>query len=282
MTTRSTFAAVSRRAASAIFLIALACAARAELRVVADFEGGNAEVVSIDDASRTVRIMPAIREGRGWPCWWFLRVEGLAAGQELTLEVQAQTKPYRGKSVLAAAWCQPKHAWFSHDGNAWKQSARATFTPEKIAVYKITADSSKLSLAWGRPFLPSDAEKLLADIAAKIPDAHRFELAKTRGGRSVPAIRIGAPDAPRQVWVNARQHAWESGGSWVARGFIEWFAGDEPAARELRAARAFTSSRSWTWTTSRSARAARTPNRATTTATGPSHRTIPRSPPRSA
>lgn len=44
-------------------------AVQTDLRVVTDFEGGNAEVVNIDPATSTVRIMPALREGRGWPCW---------------------------------------------------------------------------------------------------------------------------------------------------------------------------------------------------------------------
>ncbi|MCX7825236.1 MAG: M14 family zinc carboxypeptidase [Verrucomicrobiae bacterium] len=38
------------------------------------------------------------------------------------------------------------------------------------------------------------------------------------------------------IWVQARQHAWEAGSSWVGRGFIEWAAGDDPAAAQLRRA----------------------------------------------
>jgi hypothetical protein len=36
------------------------------------------------------------------------------------------------------------------------------------------------------------------------------------------------------VWVQARQHAWESGSSWVAQGFGEWLLGDEEEAVWLR------------------------------------------------
>ena len=36
------------------------------------------------------------------------------------------------------------------------------------------------------------------------------------------------------VWVQARQHAWEAGSSWVGRGFAEWAASDDPAAIDLR------------------------------------------------
>jgi hypothetical protein len=54
----------------------------------------------------------------------------------------------------------------------------------------------------------------------------------------VHGIRIdgGSREQPAVygVWVQARQHAWEAGSSWVGRGFIEWVAGDDPAAVELR------------------------------------------------
>ena len=63
-------------------------------------------------------------------------------------------------------------------------------------------------------------------------------LAKTREGRPVYGIKLGGGDedqpAPLGVWVQARQHAWEAGGSWVSRGFVEWSASDGPAAVELR------------------------------------------------
>lgn len=216
-----------------LLLPLFAITAHAELRVRTDFEGGNAEVVRLDQATRTLRIMPALHEGRGWPCWWSFKLEGLTVGEAFTLEVQAQSKPFRGKTVLAAAWCQPKCAWVSLDGETWQPSAPGTLSAEKVMSYKIPAAAAQMSLAWGPPFVPADADKLLASIAAKLPEAKRFELAKTRGGRPVQGIRIGEENAAHQVWVSARQHAWEAGGSQVGRGFIQWYASDE--AKALRA-----------------------------------------------
>jgi len=202
--------------------------AHAELRVVTDFEGGNAEVVALDQATAKLRIMPALHEGRGWPCWWHLRVDGTKAGQEITLEVQGQTRPFRPDTVLASSWCQPDQAVMSTDGKSWRQTAKTERTADKVAVYQVKAEGPSLWLAWGPPFTPATADSVLAGIKAKLGDeAERFELAKTRDGRPVNGIRIGKPDAPRQVWVNARQHAWEAGGAWVGRGFVEWLASAE-------------------------------------------------------
>lgn len=205
----------------------------AEIRVSTDFEGGNAEVVSLDQAAKTLRIMPKLHEGRGWPCWWYFRLDGLTPGESLTLEVQAQTKPFRENQVLAAAWCQPKHAWISTDGETWSPGDAGMLGADKVMTYKLKPSTESLRVAWGPPFVPGDAEKLLAELAAKLPDSKRFELAKTRDGRPVNGIRIGDENAPHQVWVGSRHHAWEAGGSQVGRGFARWYASDE--AKALRA-----------------------------------------------
>lgn len=217
----------------ALLLLLLSTVVHAEIRVSTDFEGGNAEVVTLDQASQTLRIMPKLHEGRGWPCWWYFQVDGLKPGEPFTLEVQAQTKPFREDQVLAAAWCQPKHAWLSLDGETWSPSEAGTLSADKVMRYTLKPTTASLHLAWGSPFVPTDAEKLLTEIAAKLPESKRFELAKTRDGRPVNGIRIGDENAPHQVWVGSRHHAWEAGGSQVGRGFIRWYASDE--ARALRA-----------------------------------------------
>lgn len=216
-----------------LFILACSSWVHGDIVVVTDFEGGNAEVVRLDQATGTLRIMPELHDGRGWPCWWSLRLDGVSFGQEVTLEVQAQVRPFRPGTVLNASWCQPDFAAVSHDGKTWAQTAKVERTADKIAVYKIKPEGASLWLAWGPPFVPTTAEHVLAAVKSKLGDeAERFELAKTRDGRPVNGIRIGKPDAPRQVWVNARQHAWEAGGAWVGRGFIEWIA--EDAAKDLR------------------------------------------------
>ena len=115
----------------------LSVGALAELQVSTEFEGGNAEVVRLDQATKTLRIMPELHEGRGWPCWWHLKLDGLIPGEVVTLEVQAQTKPFRDKQVLAAAWCQPKHAWLSSDGESWSPSEAGTLSEDKVMRYML-------------------------------------------------------------------------------------------------------------------------------------------------
>jgi hypothetical protein len=84
-----------------LVLLVLSLSAHAKIRVSTDFERGNAEVDSLDQATKTLRITPKLYEGRGWPCWWYFRLDGFTSGETLTLEVQAQTKPFSGDQVLA-------------------------------------------------------------------------------------------------------------------------------------------------------------------------------------
>ena len=65
----------------------LAAEPGSQLQVSTDFEGGSAEVADVDATAGVVHIHPAVHRGRGWPCWWYLRISGLQVGQDLTLKV---------------------------------------------------------------------------------------------------------------------------------------------------------------------------------------------------
>src|SRR5215213_565719 len=70
-------------------------ASAVDLRVSTDFEGGSARVESVDPAARVIRFMPGGDPGRGWPCWWYLRADGVAKGERLTLDLAASALPAR-------------------------------------------------------------------------------------------------------------------------------------------------------------------------------------------
>ena len=61
------------------------------LSVAADFEGASVGGVQIDQASRTIEFTPGGDPVRGWPCWWYFRVDGLQPGDTLTLKLKGST-----------------------------------------------------------------------------------------------------------------------------------------------------------------------------------------------
>jgi hypothetical protein len=203
-----------------------------DLAVSIDFPSGSGEVKEIDQKDRRISLIPTQHKGRGWLCWWYIKVTGITPGETITLDV--------GDGV----WATPDQATFSIDGGkTWKHTEKGNRLVRRIA-YKVKVDAPEALFAWGPPFTPDDAQDLVTRIA-KAADgkdgcrAEAFELCKSREGRPTPALRLTPPAAkdggkPFGIVVTARQHAWESGGSWVGHGFAEFLASDDPAAAALR------------------------------------------------
>ena len=217
-------------------------ATAAELRVSSDFAGGSAKVLDIDQDNNFVRVVPAGDPAHGWPNWWFFRLDGADTNKPVVLEVVAnqgtvQTDTPGEFRKLPAYWSLPDQAAFSLDGTNWEHTAKGHRQGDK-SVYQINTSSSTLWLAWGPPFTLKDADQVIRETCNRSPYAKNFVLARTLGGRPVPGVRISEPGATNSphygVWINARQHAWESGSSWVARGLIEWLVSDDPDAQSLR------------------------------------------------
>ncbi len=195
-----------------------------KLAVNIDFPGGSGVVEEIDQKQRLIRILPSDHPQRGWRCWWYVHVTGIQPGESITLDV--------GGGV----WATPDQATFSTDRRSWKHTEPGKRVPQRI-VFKQQIDANEAWFAWGPPFVPSDAKELLEAAAKRCPQAEVFNLCQSRGGHETPALKIApakADSAKFGIWVQARQHAWESGSSWVCRGFLEWITSDEPAAKTLR------------------------------------------------
>src|SRR5829696_1243708 len=220
------------------FCLAASGSPAAELRVRTDFPGGSATIESIDQATKTIQLTPGGDPQRGWPCWWYACVEGFAKDERATVSVGASKLPARnnGKDTgkpLAANWSTPNRASYSTDGKVWMHTAPGRRSGDRM-IYEITGTGDAIWIAWGPPFIPSSTEQLIIGAEKSMPEAKGFELARTREDRPVRALRIGDEKRRRAIWVQARQHAWESGASWVARGFTEWSTSDDVDARWLR------------------------------------------------
>ena len=87
------------------------------------FPGGSAEVESIDQEKRSIRLMPSDHPGHGWRCWWYFQLEGLAAGETITIDVGD------------APWATPDRATVSNDGRKNWQHTETGKRSEKRMVY---------------------------------------------------------------------------------------------------------------------------------------------------
>lgn len=210
-----------------IAFLAQSHAVRSEITVDTEFPGGSAVVESIDQDARLIQIRPDDHPGRGWRCWWYVRLAGIAPGDLIRLDVGD------------APWATPDRATYSTDGGeTWHHTDAGQRSGKRIQ-YSIRLESEEVLVAWGPPFVPEDAQALVMRLAASSPDAESFVLCKTREGNDTPALRINSKAGLTKlrrplIWIQARQHAWESGASWVCQGFAEWLVSDSPAAQALR------------------------------------------------
>ena len=216
--------------------------AQAALTVVTNFEGASARVLALDPVTQTIRISPGGNVERGWPCWWYLRLKGVDVAQPLVLRVIANTPAVTSEGgakhqKLGADWSLPAQAAISTNGVAWEQTPFGEREGNEIT-YRIQPGASNLWLAWGPPFTLSDAWSFVRDAARDHSCATYFTLARSRGNRPVPALQVSEGDLPASrrpaVWVIARQHAWELGGTWVGIGFAEWLLSEDKRATRLR------------------------------------------------
>jgi hypothetical protein len=176
----------------------------------------------IDQQVRLIRVRPHEYPGRGWACWWYFQLAGVEPGETITLEVGP------------APWATPLRAVFTTDNQQWQQIGPGHRRNGWI-VYRQRIDSEAAWFVWGPPFTLEHAQRHVHLAASKADRWNAFELCETRAGHRVPALFLPAEITSKQsIWIQARQHAWESGSSWVCAGIIDWVVSDDPRARRLR------------------------------------------------
>ncbi len=178
------------------------------LTVDADFPGG----AGVAEGMYVVEHVDAgIPEKAGLRQWWYFKLSGITPGELIRVNVEGN----RATPV------------YSLDNRKWRFAGN----PTRI-------DGTEAWFAWYVPYTLTNAMSLVKHAESASDAAKGFTLATTREGNPVPAIRIHGGDragADRKViWVQARQHASESGGSWMAAGLAEWLVSDDPVAERLR------------------------------------------------
>jgi len=223
-------------------LVLLSARPALALTVDSDFEGASVRVLKIDEEQRSIHFIPGGDPDRGWPCWWFFRIDGITPGETITLRLEgspatAQKPEAPLQRRLSPTWAMPKQAAFSTDGESWQQTEPGRRDGEQM-IYTVQPETKSLYVAWGPPYTPGMAAKFFRELSLHSPHAHAKELCRSREDRAVPMLHVyegeRKPEERFGVWVQARQHAWESGSSWVAQGFAEWLVSDDVDAAWLR------------------------------------------------
>ncbi len=129
---------------------------------------------------------------------------------------------------------------FSDDGVTWRHFADESANWDeqtKELTLKFTPAGESVWISHIPPYTPANLKSLLEETARS---AHACveSIGKTAGGRDLMMVTVtdlATPDeAKKTIWLQARQHAWEAGTSWVMEGAMRFAISDDPAAIELR------------------------------------------------
>ena len=86
-TTSQRFIAVTKVWTVACLFAASCFSAQAELGIETDFPGGSGVIRSVDQEKRVISIDPTDHPGKGWRCWWYVRLTGIPRGEVIQFEV---------------------------------------------------------------------------------------------------------------------------------------------------------------------------------------------------
>jgi murein tripeptide amidase MpaA len=200
------------------------------IRIDAEFDSGNIEVLAIDGTTARLAIprdhMSEFRQ------WFHFRLSG-AKGREVTLKIVDLAT-----SAYPEGW-PGYRACVSEDRDFWGRADTAYDKAVDGGTLTITYTPAS-DIAWFAYFAPYSMERhhdLVAEAAASEGVSCRT-LGTTLDGQAIDCLEMG--DGETQVWLYARQHPGESMAEWWMEGALECLTDPaDPLARRLRQLCAF-------------------------------------------
>ena len=192
------------------------------LSITSAFDGGNIEIVSIDEERADLTIRHDHQSD--FFQWFYFRVAG-QAGQRVTLRLLNAAD-----AAYPLGW-PGYRARVSTDRETWTL-AETSYADGVLEIrHELTSP-----LTWFAYFAPYSSERheaLIARYAATPGFTHR-ELGRSLDGRSIDCLSVGHGALP--VWLYARQHPGETMAEYWMEGALERLAqGDDPITARLLA-----------------------------------------------
>jgi hypothetical protein len=175
--------------------------------------------------------------GRNRQATWFLFRMDNVAGRELTLhftDFKGEYNDLPGNSPVGANY----RPWFSEDNAHWQHVTAIEWDKAKDEVtIKLRPKNDTVWVAHVPPYPLTRLLRLLEEID-RSPHARVETIGRTVEGRDlhlVTVTNLAVPDAQKKVvWLQARQHPWETGTSYITEGALRFVTSDDPAAKKLR------------------------------------------------
>jgi hypothetical protein len=203
------------------------------------FEGGSiGRIEKLDETSFRVHVLGQQDErGRNRAATWYCFRMDHVQNRELTITLTDFVGEYN--DVPGSCPMNEKiRPAMSEDGETWSHAEEMTWDKEKKeATVRLKPKRDSVWLATQAMYPYSRFVGLAMELKHS-PHARVETIGKSVQGRDLLLITVtdfAKPDADKKaLWLQARQHAWEGGTSYVAEGAIRFAISDHPEARALR------------------------------------------------
>jgi hypothetical protein len=217
------------------------CASAAAGSVTFDtrFEGGSLGKVETLGKNRFRCHVEGQKDERGrnrQASWYFFRMENVK-GREIEVTLTDFVGEYNDKPG-AVPMNEKTLPVFSNDGVRWRHFPAMDWdNTQKEAILRFRPEGASFWIAHTPPYTHSRLLGLLAEIGSN-PCARVEVIGKSVKGRDLHLVTVtdfDEPDAGKKVvWLQARQHGWETGTSFVMEGALRFITAESSEARELR------------------------------------------------
>ncbi|QBF81368.1 hypothetical protein EXU30_00645 [Shewanella maritima] len=180
------------------------------MRISANFDGGNIEVVNIDKADDIqLNIRPDV--GNEFYQWFNFRFEG-EVGQNYTLNILNA-----GSASYPKGW-EDYQAVASYDRNHWFRLP-TSYDNGKLTIH-VDLDCEAIQIAYFAPYSYERHLDLISEVQLH-PSVSLEHLGLTLDGRDMTLLKVGDGDpAKKNIWITARQHPGETMAEWLVEGLL--------------------------------------------------------------
>ncbi len=180
------------------------------MRITANFDAGNIEVINLDDKKD---IQLAIRPdvGNEFFQWFNFRIEG-EVGEQYILNILNA-----GQASYLEGW-ENYQAVASYDRQHWFRLP--TFYKDGKLTIVADMDCESIQIAYFAPYSYERHQDLLAAVQMH-PLVSLEHLGETIDQRDLTLVKIGDGDTnKRNIWITARQHPGETMAEWLVDGLL--------------------------------------------------------------
>jgi len=184
-----------------------------QIKVDADFENGNVEIIQIDDYDNIITIYPSLETKENTTrCWFYFKVFDFDKTKNLIINIKYV-------SIVIA----PNYPVFSYDKINWTKLKTKEVNGFKQISSIFTQDT--VYFATGFPYTYTQLNNYISTIKEK-KNIEISTLTKSEKNNDVPKLTITKKSVKSEkqiIWIIARQHAFETNSNYFIEGMIDYF-----------------------------------------------------------